>query len=159
MVIFFNKRMKHRGGERKVNGLLQLDYSICGAKALQTPNYEHGRGCKCGIARTPHQECLCAHLHTVREGWPSGGEWRAAQAPVSRGSLEQSPCNLNTKRLGDEEANFEVVQDAYSLCSARGIHNLSADGYDWGEMLTQCTTRRLPLFSCNILTRMTIFIF
>lgn len=36
VVVFFNKRMKHRGGGRKVNGLLQLDYAVCGANALQT---------------------------------------------------------------------------------------------------------------------------
>lgn len=113
---------------------------------------------KCGTGRTPHQECLCAHLCTVREGGPSAGERRAAQVPVSSGSLEQPLYNLNTKRLDDREANFGVVQDAHSLCCASGEPQSVSRQFDQGEMLSQSTTRRLPLFSCNILTQMTIFI-
>lgn len=159
VVIFFNKRMKYKGGGTKVNGLLQLDYSVRGTKALQTPNYEHGKGCKRGIARTPHQECLCAHLCMVSEGWLSAGEQRAAQAPISSGSLKKNLSVIWTPGgwvIGRQILKLYRMLIVSALLG--GIHNLSADSYDWGETLTQCTTSRLPLFSCNILTRMTVFI-
>lgn len=153
-VIFFNKRMKHRGGGRKVNGLLQLDCSVCGAKALQTHNYKHRKGCKCGIARTPHQEHLCARLPRGDHQEENGGLKRlSAVAALSNLSAIWTPRGWV---MGRQILKLYKMPTVSAMLV--GIHNLSADSYDRGETLAQCTTRRLPLFSCNFLTQMTIFI-
>lgn len=102
-------------GERSV-GFSSLTTQSVDLKLSKLPTTSTGRGARVELPAVPSKN---ACVPTWGEcGQPSTGEHRAGQAPASSVSLKQSLSNLNNKRLGDGEANCELVKDAHSICCA-----------------------------------------
>lgn len=81
-----------------MNGLFQLDYSVCRANVLQTPKYKHGKRYECGIARIPHHKHLCASGTRSVRGSSQPGKHLWAVTASSKLSAIQTPRGQVTER-------------------------------------------------------------
>lgn len=144
---FLEQKYETWGKWENDNRLHQLDYSVCGSKALQTPNYKHGKQCKCGIARIPQQEHLCAP-------WSPRGNHQQEKGGQLKHLYALAALSISLQ-FKHQEAGWwggkfwSYIRCLWSLLCWGDPHNLSADSYDWGEMLTLCTAGRLQILSCN----------